>query len=103
MENTVYKEKYFHDDLINLSEEVVFEQIDKIIEAGDFDLPQNDMVIQDVAAIALNNMPAKYICNLFEKQNPRRRLQDEVKDLQQYARHQVVKAITRVKNARHDI
>ncbi len=93
---------YYHDDLENLSEEIVFEQIHEIIQEGDPKFTLSDVNIQDVAAIALNNMPAKYICNFLEKQNPGPNLLEEVQDLRKYARRQVLKAIQKVNSNPHD-
>lgn len=98
----MYKEMYFHDDLENLSEEIVFEQLHKVIESKEIEFSQSEVAIQDVVAIALNNMPAKYVCNFLEKQNPSPGLSDEVKDLKKYARRQVIKAIKRVNQYPHD-
>ncbi len=98
----MYKEMYYNDDLENLAEEIVFEQIHQIIQEGEVDFKQTDVTIQDIAAIALNNMPAKYICNFLEKQNPGPTLLEEVKDLRKYARRQVLKAIKRVADYPHD-
>lgn len=93
---------YYHDDLENLAEEIVFEQIHMLIEDDETDVPSSELSIQDIAAIALNNMPAKYICNFLEKQEPGEQLQEEVKDLRKYAKRQVLKAIKKVKQTPHD-
>ncbi|NVJ49135.1 MAG: late competence development ComFB family protein [Gammaproteobacteria bacterium] len=98
----MFKDKYYHDDLENLSEEIVFEQIHEVISEGEVVFNQSDVTIQDIAAIALNNMPAKYVCNFFEKQNPGPNLLEEVKDLRKYARRQVLKAIKKVNENPHD-
>jgi competence protein ComFB len=98
----MYKEMYYHNDLENLAEELVFEQIYRLIEEDELNIPTSDVSIQDIAAIALNNMPAKYVCNFLEKQNPSNQLQEEVKDLVKYAKRQVLKAINKVKTSPHD-
>jgi competence protein ComFB len=98
----MYKEMFYHDDLENLAEEVVFEQIHGLIEGNEVDVPTSEVSIQDIAAIALNNMPAKYCCNFLEKREPGEQLQDEVKDLQKYAKRQVLKAIKKVLEVPHD-
>ncbi|WMS87768.1 late competence development ComFB family protein [Pleionea litopenaei] len=98
----MYKDMYYHDDLENLSEEIVFEQIHEIIQEGEVDFSQSEVAIQDIAAIALNNMPAKYVSNFLEKQNPGPNLLEEVKDLRKYARRQVLKAIKKVNENPHD-
>ena len=98
----MYKDMYYNDDLENLAEEIVFEQIHLLIEDDQTDVPASDVSIQDIAAIALNNMPAKYVCNFLEKREPGEQLKDEVKDLKKYARRQVLKAIKKVKDTPHD-
>ncbi|PWK49226.1 late competence development ComFB family protein [Pleionea mediterranea] len=98
----MYKEMYYHDDLENLAEEIVFEQIHELIQSGEQDFNQSDVNIQDIAAIALNNMPAKYVCNFLEKQNPGPNLREEVNDLKKYAKRQVIKAIKKVNKHPHD-
>ena len=98
----MYKEMYYNDDLENLAEEVVFEQIHLLLEDDEVDVPSSEVSIQDIAAIALNNMPSKYCCNFLEKREPGEQLQDEVKDLKRYAKRQVLKAIRKVKAIPHD-
>jgi len=98
----MYKEMYYHEDLENLAEEVVFEQIYLLSQGDEVDVPSSDVSIQDIAAIALNRMPAKYCCNFLEKREPGEQLQEEVKDLQKYAKRQVLKAIKKVKETPHD-
>jgi competence protein ComFB len=98
----MYKEMYYHDDLENLAEEVVFEQIHFLIQDDEVEVPDSEVSIQDIAAIALNNMPAKYCCNFLEKQQPGEQLKEEVEDLKKYAKRQVIKAINKVKEIPHD-
>jgi len=98
----MYKDMYYNDDLENLAEEIVFEQIHLLIEDDETDVPTSDVSIQDIAAIALNNMPAKYVCNYLEKRDPGEQLKEEVKDLKKYAKRQVLKAIKKVKEVPHD-
>jgi len=98
----MYKDMYYNDDLENLAEEIVFEQIHLLLQDDEVEVPSSEVSIQDIAAIALNNMPPKYICNFFEKQEPGEQLKEEVKDLKKYAKRQVLKAIKKVKATPHD-
>ncbi len=98
----MYKEMYVHDDLENLCEELVFEQIHKIKTEGKVAFSDNPVTIQDIAAIALNAMPPKYVTSILEKQFPRPELRAEVNDLRRYARRQVLKAIKKVNEHPHD-
>ena len=77
-------------------------QIHLLIEDDETEVPESELSIQDIAAIALNNMPAKYVCNFLEKQSPGEQLREEVKDLKKYAKRQVLKAIKKVKEIPHD-
>ena len=98
----MFKEQFVTDDLENLSEEIVFEQLSILIEEGKHEFPQTAVSVQDIAAIALNNMPPKYICSFIEKQYPRQNLLDEVNDLKTYAKRQLIKAIEKVNENPHE-
>ncbi len=98
----MYKEKFVTDDLENLSEEIVFHEISKLIEEGVHKFSETAVTVQDIAAIALNNMPPKYICSFIEKQYPRQKLLAEVNDLRKYARRQLIKAIQKVNDNPHE-
>jgi len=95
-------ENFVTDDLHNLSEDVVFEEIQRLIDEQQAGLPGSDIGLLDIAAIALNNMPPKYICSLVDKVQPRQELLDELKDLRRYARRQVLKAVRKVNRNPHD-
>lgn len=98
----MYKEKFPHDELENLSEEIVFEELYRLISEDEWDIPEDDISLQDIAAIALNNMPPKYVSSVVEKNYPRQELIDEVRDLKRYARRQVLRALALVKANPHN-
>ncbi len=98
----MYKEQFVTEDLENLSEEIVFEELSILIEEGQHKFSETAVTVQDIAAIALNNMPPKYICSFIEKQYPRQNLLDEVNDLKKYARRQLIKAIKKVNANPHE-
>jgi len=98
----MFREQFVTEDLENLSEEIVFEQLSIIIEEGKYEFSKSPISVQDIAAIALNNMPPKYICSFIEKQYPRQNLLDEVNDLKRYARRQLIKAIKKVNENPHE-
>lgn len=98
----MYKEMYESDELVNLSEEIVFEQIHLILQEGKTEFRATPLSIQDVAAIALNQMPAKYVTSILERHNPSDELREEVAELKKYARRQVLKAIRKVNAHPHD-
>ena len=97
----MYKAMYEHDDLVNLSEEIVFEQIHQLIQEGKPVFDVSPLNIQDIAAIALNQMPAKYVTSILERHNPSDELREEVAELKKYARRQVLKAIRKVNDHPH--
>ena len=98
----MYKEQFVTEDLENLSEEIVFEELSVLIDEGQHKFSETAVTVQDIAAIALNNMPPKYICSFIEKQYPRQNLLDEVNDLKKYARRQLIKAIKKVNENPHE-
>ncbi len=98
----MFKEQFVTEDLDNLSEEIVFEELSGLIDEGKHKFSETAVTVQDIAAIALNNMPPKYICSFIEKQYPRQNLIDEVNDLKKYARRQLIKAIKKVNAHPHE-
>lgn len=98
----MFKDQFITDDMENLSEEIVFEELSILIEEGQHKFPDTAVTVQDIAAIALNNMPPKYICSFIEKRYPRQNLLDEVNDLKKYARRQLIKAIRKVNDNPHE-
>ncbi len=98
----MYKQMYYTDDLTNMSEEIVFKQLHEIIESGEEEIKPTAITVQDIAAIALNNIPPKYICNVLDKQNFPNSLKAELESLEKFARYQVLKAIQVVRNNPHD-
>ncbi|MFW1677087.1 late competence development ComFB family protein [Pontibacter sp. JAM-7] len=98
----MYKQMYYTDDLVNLTEEIVFKQLHKIIEAGEEQISLTSITVQDIAAIALNNVPPKYVCNVLDKQSFPPSLKAELESLEKFARYQVLKAIQIVQSNPHD-
>ena len=98
----MFKEQYVTEDLENLSEEVVFEEISKLLEEPEHSFSETAVTVQDIAAIALNQVPPKYICSFIEKQYPRQSLLDEVEELRKIARKELIKAIKKVNSNPHE-
>jgi len=98
----MYKEQFITDDMENLSEEIVFGELTVLMNEGQYKFNDSSVSVQDIAAIALNNMPPKYVCSFIEKQYPRQNLLEEVNDLKKYARRQLIKAIKKVNDHPHD-
>ena len=97
-----FKELFETQDLENITEELVFEQIHSIIENDEADVPNNPDCILDIAAIALNRLPPKYAVSFLDKVNPRNDRLEELIELGNKARKEVLRAIDIVvKNPRH--
>ncbi len=60
-----FKDLYNTDDLANMTEELVFDTIDRIIDEYPDACRDHDCML-DVAAIALNQMPARYRTTPFQ-------------------------------------
>lgn len=63
----MFKERFYREDLENLSEEILFEQLQQHIDAGQPEFCRCDVCIQDIAAIALNRITPTYISSFIEK------------------------------------
>jgi competence protein ComFB len=97
----MYKEKFFTDELENAMEEIVFEQLDIIIKKKEESFCKCNICIQDIAAVALNNLPARYKNSLLDRiyiseDEKRRTLEMKVK-----VREELLNAIEKVRNFPH--
>lgn len=97
----MFKDQFQRDDLENLMEELVFEQITVLMSEGEEQIPNNDIAIQDIAALALNNLPAKYCCSIIDKKLPRPELLVELQNYKPLVRDKVLAAIDQVNSFPH--
>ena len=97
----MYKEKYPHDDLENLTEEIVYQQIHHLLES-DASTELTEVSLQDVAAIALNNLKPLYATSFLDKINPRDEFKKEIASVTEEAAKQVKAAVDRVMEQPHD-
>lgn len=72
-----YKNLFGNDELENLTEELVFRELHKIIERDKPAWSGNMETVLDIAAITLNRIPPKYVTRFIEKHLPREQHQDE--------------------------
>lgn len=64
------KKQYEAYDLENVAEDLVFEQIDALVNDPDKKFCRCNVCLQDMAAIVLNRVPALYSCSILEKNSP---------------------------------
>ena len=72
-----YKNLFRNDELENLTEELVFREIYKIMERDQPAWSGDMETILDIAAITLNRVPPKYVTRFIDKHLPREMHQDE--------------------------
>lgn len=96
-----HKSLYFHDDLENLSEELVFEEIHRRLQARDIDCCICPICIQDIAAVVLNRIPAVYVTSIIEKTSPSNTLQEKVESVREAIKQELPAAIELVKTCTH--
>ncbi len=97
----MYKELYPHDDLENLMEELVYQEIDHLIKQG-YDMPGSEISIQDIAAIALNQLPPRYISSILDKKNPSAESLKKLDSYKPLVKEKVLQAIEIVQTNPHD-
>ena len=81
------------ENLVNLTEWMVFDAIQEAIDTREEAFCQCDVCIQDIAALALNSTPAKYTRSDVDRYFPTPSEQKEQKRIRQIAREQVDLAI----------
>lgn len=98
----MYKDKYCSKELLNVTEEVVFEELHKIITSQSVDFCKCEVCLLDIVAISLNNLPPIYWGNRFEKFRPRSEAQKEQEaEMHKLAHEELVIAIETVSNNPH--
>lgn len=98
----MYKQKYDHEDLENLSEELAFEELHRLIEAGQPNFPTDPISLQDIVALTLNHVPAKYVTSFVEKLNPREQHVAELNAIRARVKVELQKAIKIVAKHPHN-
>ena len=89
----MYKQLFHTDELENIVEEMVFEEINKIIKEESVIFCTCDTCVQDIAAIALNNLPPYYRTKMLYKKFPAPQEAQQRKILKVKVREEVLKAI----------
>ncbi len=64
------KRRFYTDDLENVAEDLVFEQVEALLDAQPGGFCTCHICLQDLAAIVLNQIPPLYCCSLLEKNSP---------------------------------
>ncbi|MBN2139939.1 MAG: late competence development ComFB family protein [Desulfovibrionaceae bacterium] len=94
-----YKELFFHEDLENMAEEILFEELHSLIEQGDRDFCTCSVCIQDVAAIVLNKVPPLYSCSILEKTSPNEGFFRRIEEVRGLIRRELPVAIDKVSSS----
>ena len=96
----MYKELFYTDDLENEMEELVFMELRNVIDEDKVNFCRCKLCVQDIAAIALNNLRPKYSSNKVERNynRYRRKLNPQ---LQLRVKNEVYRAIELVNNRPH--
>jgi len=96
----MYKELFYTDDLENEMEELVFMELRNVIDEDKVNFCRCKLCVQDIAAIALNNLRPKYSSNKVERNYNRykRKLNPQ---LQLRVKNEVYRAIELVNNRPH--
>jgi competence protein ComFB len=95
------KERYPHQDLENLAEEIVYPELDRIIRTGETDFCQCDVCIQDIVALTLNRIPSLYCSSMADKLSPGPNLASKADQVRNLAQDVLPEAIEQVASAAH--
>lgn len=98
----MYKQIFYTDDLENIIEELLFEELDKIIKSNSLDFCTCEVCIQDIAAIVLNKTDPLYKNNIVDKRFPSEREQVKLDKIRAEIRERLLNSIDLVnKNPHH--
>jgi competence protein ComFB len=95
------KATYPHQDLENLAEEIVFQELDRIIRTGPASFCRCEVCIQDIVALTLNRIPSLYCSSLADKLHPGPDLARKIEQVRKLAQDVLPEAIDQISSAVH--
>ena len=96
----MYKELFYTEDLENKMEELVFMELRNVIDEEKVNFCRCKLCIQDIAAIALNNLRPKYSSNKIERNYMKHQKRVDT-TLQMRVKNEVYRAIDLVNKRPH--
>jgi len=97
----MYKEMFHTEDLENIIEELVFKELHNIMVSNKVEFCNCRICIQDIAAIVLNRIPARYKNNIIDKMYPNKKEEEKLEKLSILINEQILLAIEKVKEKPH--
>ncbi len=95
------KEIYPHEDLENLAEDLVYQELDRIISSRAIEFCHCNVCIQDIAALTLNRVPSLYCASMADKLNPGPGLLRKVEEVRNMIRDVLPESIEQVSSKTH--
>lgn len=95
------KQLYPHHDLENLAEELVYQELDRIIQAQTPEFCRCDVCLQDIVALTLNRIPSLYCSSLADKLNPGPGLRAKLEETRNLIRDVLPESIDQVSAKAH--
>lgn len=90
------------DELKNLTEQIVFDEIIALLEEEIApEISEDRIDLQDVAAIALNELPSKYVCDPLNTAYRAESLHRDLEEIRSEAKIVVLKAVQKVLSNPH--
>ena len=96
----MYKELFYTEDLENEMDELVFMELRNVIDEEKVNFCRCKLCIQDIAAIALNNLRPKYSSNKIERNYMKHQKRVDT-TLQMRVKNEVYRAIDLVNKRPH--
>lgn len=95
-------EEFFNSgDIVNLTEQVVYDELNSLIERKDLEFCQCDKCLFDIACVVLNAVPSLYSSSDVDRKYPNADFAMEYESLQRLVKEELPKSIELVKSRLH--
>ncbi|WP_321401817.1 late competence development ComFB family protein [Maridesulfovibrio sp.] len=96
------KDEFFKTgEIVNLAEEVVFEELKALIERAEIEFCQCDKCLFDIVCVVLNKIPSMYSSSIADRTYPSPEFKADYETLKQLAAEELPLAIERIKERLH--
>ncbi|MBI9110694.1 late competence development ComFB family protein [Maridesulfovibrio ferrireducens] len=96
-----FNEFFKSGDIVNLSEQAVYDEIKAFIDLQEVEFCQCDKCLFDIACVVLNAIPSLYSSSVVDRNYPSADFSVEYEHLRKLAKEEIPGAIARVKTRLH--
>ncbi|WP_320174284.1 late competence development ComFB family protein [Maridesulfovibrio sp.] len=95
------KDFFTSDEIVNLAEEIVYNELQAFIERAEVEFCQCDKCLFDIVCVVLNKLPSLYCSSLVDRTYPSAEFKAGYDNLKLLAAEEIPRAIEQIKGRLH--